>query len=146
MDSPDASPIQKTDAEDLLNSPCRQSASSFLACVPQQAISTPLSSKGAFTATTQTPASLFNGDATPQEDFSPSGFLNSPMFPNQRISTLSWDESSMNTPRSFTSGIDLLHGACTGLTPPSSVKRNKDTATSPCIGNEGLSFLADAAG
>lgn len=146
MDSPDASPITKTDAEHLLNSPCSQSASSFLACPPQQqAMSTPLSSKGAFTSTTQTPVSFFNGDATPQEDFSPSGFLNSPMFPNQRISTLSWDENSMNTPRSFSSGIDLLHGACTGLTPPSSVKRNNNPATSPCIGNEGLGFLAAAA-
>merc|ERR1719174_1882635 len=145
MDSPDASPIQKTDAEDLLNSPCRQSASSFLACVPQQAMSTPLSSKGAFTTTTQTPGSLFNGDATPQEDFSPSGFLNSPMFPNQRISTISWDENALDTPRIFSSGIDLLHGACTGLTPPSSAEHDRNPNTSPCVGNEGLGFLADAA-
>merc|ERR1712025_1020704 len=67
------------------------------------------------------------------------------MFPNQRISTLAWDENSMATPRSFSSGIDLLHDACTGLTPPSSIKRGNNVTTSPCIGNEGLGFLADAA-
>lgn len=151
MSSPDASPSTpstETDAEQLLKSPCGQSTSSFLSGPPrQQAMSTPLSSKVSFsTASTQTPLSLFRGDATPQEDFSPSGFLNSPMFPNQRISTLSWDENGLNTPRSFSSGIDLLHGACTGLTTPSPSSAEGDSpTTSPCIGNEGLGFLADAA-
>merc|ERR1712032_431381 len=108
-------------------------------------MTTPLRSKRAFkSTTTQTPLSLFS-DATPQEDFSPSGFLNSPMFPNQRISTISWDENALDTPRIFSSGIDLLHGACTGLTPPSSTENDHNPNTSPCVGNEGLGFLADAA-